>query len=94
MKRDLVKYETGLRLAKNGIRTFAEAARRLGISPAHLSNILACRETPAAAQLGLARLCQCRPSDLFGEHTNPELIALEGAGQCDFGKTAERKESA
>lgn len=80
MKRECIKYLVGLRLAERGVRGFAEAARQLGVSPAHLSNVVAGRHRTPATQVRLARLCGCTPEDLFGEYTHPSIRSPRGAG--------------
>lgn len=75
----VVKYRVGLHLAKAGIRSFAEAARTIGISQSYLANILACREQPPKHQQALARLCGCDPEHLFGRCTHPRLRSPSAA---------------
>jgi lambda repressor-like predicted transcriptional regulator len=73
MKAELVKYEVGLILAKKGIRTFSQAAEKIGVTLPHLSNVLACRENNPRVQLLIAKLCGMKPSQVFGEFTHPTL---------------------
>ncbi|MCE5279389.1 MAG: hypothetical protein ABFD92_02065 [Planctomycetaceae bacterium] len=79
MNKTLVKYTVGLRLAKAGIKTFAEAARRMRISRAYLSNLLSCRRRNPDKQKALADLCRCRPQDIFGAYTHPSLLKHRAA---------------
>lgn len=73
MKREAVKYLVGMKLAEAGIRRYEDAARRLGVTPQHLSAVLACRDMSAPVQQGLADLCGCTPQELFGRYTSPKL---------------------
>ena len=74
MNVDVVKYLVGLLAAQKGIRRFDQLARRLGISPSHLSNLLACRDRSPRQQLALAKLLGKTPQELFGQYTAPELV--------------------
>ncbi len=77
MDSSLIKFQVGLLLAKRGIRTFSKAADAIGVSLAHLSNVLACRERNPRVQLGLARLCGRTPAQIFGTFVHPTLKELE-----------------
>lgn len=73
MKPEIVKYTIGLLMARKGIRTFAELAARLNISPEHLSNVIICRRKARPQQLALAKLFGLTPVELFGPFTHPDL---------------------
>ena len=79
MTPEVVKYQTGLLMAKRGMRTFDDLAARLGISKQHLSNILACRQRPARLQLRIARLLGTTPLALFGRYCHRDLVDLRNA---------------
>ncbi len=86
MKRGIVKYQVGLRLARVGYPKMEDAAAAVGIAPSYISNILAGRERPVKHQKALAKLCGCTATELFGEWTNPELKAVEAASKAKEAK--------
>ena len=72
----MVKYVVGLRLAAVGIRSFIEAAARIKTHRVQIAQVLVGERRTPRIQQDLARLCQCRPVELFGPLTHPSLLGI------------------
>lgn len=77
--RDQVKQTTATRQAvvaysKRQDCSFAAIAKRIGCTPGHMANVIACREKSPRIQLALAKLLRRKPVDLFGAFTHPDLL--------------------